>query len=252
VLLTTYCGGATSFTEQPVRTSVTRGRLGSLAAGLDDHDLTVDGTTEPTRVRLLLSAGACATGAALVIYITSRVSLAFAVVTLVTLSSTMFTVVLRRLDPVRRAAVLQRIRAGARAGVIATIAYDLARFGLVALAAMNFQPFHVFELFGQGLVGADAKGPAVFAAGAAFHLANGTGFGIAFALLVKRPTIVKGIVWAMFLELAMVALYPSWLQMQALGEFLEVSVLGHAVYGIVLGTLTRQRVRPQVRGGYAR
>jgi hypothetical protein len=194
-------------------------------------------------VRLVLAACACATGGALLVHITSKVSLAFAAGSLLVVAVVVFALVIRRLDPVRQRYVLRRLRVGAISGLVATVAYDLARFGTVSLFQLSFKPFHVFELFGQGLLGADVAGPAAFFPGAAFHLTNGTGFGIAFALLVRRPTIVKGIAWAMFLELAMVAFYPSWLQLQALGEFLQVSVVGHVVYGITLATLVRRQLR---------
>lgn len=202
-------------------------------------------------MRIVLAGCACATGGALIVHITAKVSLALAAVTLLVVAAVAFTVIVRRLDPDRRAWVQRQVRVGATAGFIATVAYDLARFGTVSLLELSFQPFHVFELFGQGLLGADVTGAGAFAAGAVFHLVNGTGFGIAFALLVRRPTVIKGIVWAMFLELAMIAFYPSWLQLQTLGEFLQVSVVGHVVYGVTLGTLTRRwlatppRLEPQ-------
>lgn len=215
-----------------------------MAAGLNEPDLTDRTQPEWSRVWLVLAACACATGGALIVHITARVSLAFAAGALLVLSVTVFTLVLRRLDPVRRREVVRRLQVGAAAGLVATIAYDLARFGVVALFDLSFQPFHVFELFGQGLLGSDVTGSPAFVTGALFHFVNGTGFGIAFALLVRKPTIVKGIVWAMFLEAAMVAFYPSWLQLQALGEFLEISVLAHAVYGTTLGALCRRRLAP--------
>ena len=43
----------------------------------------------------------------------------------------------------------------------------------------------------------------------------------------------------MILELLMVSVYPGWLDMRALDEFLQVSVLGHIVYGAVLGYSAR-------------
>ena len=187
----------------------------------------------------VLAACGCATGAALIIHITSKVSLALAALSLVAMALVFFAVVMRRVEPDVRHEIGRRVWIGARAGFLATIAYDLARFGTVALFDLSFQPFHVFELFGQGLLGSDVTGAPAFVAGTAFHLANGTGFGIAFAMLVRRPTIWKGIAWAMFLEAAMVIFYPSWLQLQAMGEFLQVSVIGHAVYGITLASLTK-------------
>jgi hypothetical protein len=219
-----------------------------LPAGVDEPDLTDDPQApraQGSRFRLLLAACACATGGALLVHITSKVSLAFAAVSLLVVAVVVFIVVTQWLDPVRRRYVARRVRVGAISGLIATMAYDLARFGTVALFQMSFKPFHVFELFGQGLLDAEVTGPGVWIAGAAFHIANGTGFGVAFAMAVRRPTILKGIAWAMFLELTMVAFYPSWLQLQALGEFLQVSVVGHFVYGVTLATLVRRQLRDE-------
>jgi hypothetical protein len=43
----------------------------------------------------------------------------------------------------------------------------------------------------------------------------------------------------MFLELCMVSIYPGWLEMKALNDFLHVSIVGHLVYGTVLGYLSK-------------
>lgn len=208
--------------------------------GVDGSDLKDRVAIGRGRVRLVLSGCACATGGALVVHITSKVSLALAVVSLFAVAAGVFGLVVHRLDPARQVILRRQMRVGAAAGLLATIAYDVARFGTVAALDLSFEPFHVFELFGQALLGADVSGPIAFGAGAAYHLTNGMGFGIAFALLVRRPTIAKGLLWAMFLELAMAVFYPSWLQLQAVGEFLQVSVVGHAVYGVTLAVLTRR------------
>jgi hypothetical protein len=46
---------------------------------------------------------------------------------------------------------------------------------------------------------------------------------------------LTGVAWAALLEVFMVTLYPGWLGLRALEEFLSVSIVGHAVYGVVLG-----------------
>jgi hypothetical protein len=45
----------------------------------------------------------------------------------------------------------------------------------------------------------------------------------------------------------MATLYPAWLRIQMLGEFLEVSALGHVVYGSVLGLVAGAGVRRLTR-----
>jgi hypothetical protein len=45
----------------------------------------------------------------------------------------------------------------------------------------------------------------------------------------------------------MALLYPSWLRIIALGEFLEVSAIGHVVYGTVLGLSVGRLLRRPCR-----
>ncbi|MEZ5141654.1 MAG: hypothetical protein R2726_03920 [Acidimicrobiales bacterium] len=210
----------------------------SRSAGAQQEGAAV-GALSP-RLRVVLGAVGLGTGAALVVHILTKVSLALAALVLVVGVVTAFVLVVRRLDERRRADVLHRVRVGAVVGLLATVAYDASRYGFVALLQLSFKPFHAFELFGQAVLGQDAAAPAAFAVGTLYHVANGVGFGIAFAVVVRHPTVWKGIAWAMVLEVSMIALYPSWMQLQAIGELAEVSVVGHVVYGTVLGALTRR------------
>lgn len=129
---------------------------------------------------------------------------------------------------------------GAVAGAIATAAYDAARYLTVAVIQMSPSPFHVWQLFGRLFLGGSASGSLAYVVGVAFHLGNGVGLGAAYRVLASRPTVWNGVAWAFALELAMACLYPSWLRIAALGEFLQVSVVGHAVYGVVLALLCRR------------
>jgi hypothetical protein len=120
-----------------------------------------------------------------------------------------------------------------------TLAYDAARYGTVALFDLSFQPFHVFEVFGHLFLGEQVPARAAVLVGAAYHLTNGTCFGLAYTLAVRRPGPLTGMAWGVVLELCMATLYPSWLRIQQLGEFLQVSATGHLVYGVVLGLTAR-------------
>jgi hypothetical protein len=181
-----------------------------------------------------------ATGAALAVNILAGLDLRLAAVGLITIGAGCWTMAVQGLDPARRARLRHRVKVGAVAGVLATASYDLARYGLVSLTSMTFQPFHVFTRFGALFIGQDAPTPWLYLAGIAFHVANGIGFAIGYTLLTRRPRVWSAMTFAFGLELCMALLYPSWLRMTALGEFLQVSILGHAVYGLVLGTITRR------------
>jgi len=47
----------------------------------------------------------------------------------------------------------------------------------------------------------------------------------------------------------MVNIYPGWLGLRALDEFLSVSVVGHLAYGAVLGALCARAARPRTGTG---
>lgn len=141
----------------------------------------------------------------------------------------------RRFAPARRAWLARRVRAGAAAGFPALLAYDGARYGLVSLATLSFEPFHALPLFGRAILGAATPELPATLVGTGYHVANGLSFAVAFTILVARPSVIKGIAWALVLECAMLLLYPGWLGLSVAGELLPVSVAGHLAFGSVLG-----------------
>jgi hypothetical protein len=190
--------------------------------------------------RLLLFALPMATGAALAVNILAGLDLRLAALGLICLGAGCWALALRGLTASARAQLRHRIAVGAVAGALATASYDLARYGLVSIADFSFAPFHVFTRFGGLLLGRDAPTPWLYVAGIAFHVTNGIGFAIGYTVIARRPQWWSAMVFAFTLELCMALLYPSWLRMTALQEFLQVSILGHAVYGLVLGAITRR------------
>lgn len=198
-------------------------------------------TTDLNRSRRLwLVLPPLATGAALVIYILSGFSLPILVALNAGLGSLLVYRVWHFTPLESRPQLKNRARAGALAGVAAIFAYDAVRLFLVKFFHFTFWPFDIFAVFGQALLGPDASTLAKWIAGILFHCANGIGFGVAFAFLWKVPTIWKGLAWALFLECCMVTLYPGWLRIRVMEEFLSVSIVGHLVYGLVLGSMTQR------------
>jgi hypothetical protein len=145
-----------------------------------------------------------------------------------------------------------RIARGALAGVLATGAYDLCRLVVVKVFGFTFWPFDIFTRFGHLLLGHSASPTAAAAVGTAYHYTNGIGFGIAYVLFVRRPNIRTGLVWAAVLETFMVSLYPGWLDLKALDEFVSVATVGHIAYGVVLGSVSRALTArtPAARSGH--
>jgi hypothetical protein len=195
------------------------------------------------RRRALLLGLPLAGGAGLVVHVVADLSLPLAILALAGAGAGAWILVAGRLPPVPRRMLGRRVRIGAGAGLLGTVAYDLTRYGVVALWSLSFQPFHVFTVFGELFVGPDHAATVLVLVGLAYHLANGTFFGVAYALVVRRPSWWSGALWGIGLELVMATLYPSWLRIQALGEFLEVSAAGHLVYGAVLGALAHRWLR---------
>lgn len=191
------------------------------------------------RQRLLFAALFLSTGAALLVYVISGVSLLAAAGLVLVVAAVLGAVIWRRADPRGQMEMGRLLRAGALAGFLATAAYDLSRFFLIEVTGIAFWPFDIFNVFGQALVGAGYSGAWVRLAGLLYHFANGIGFALAYTIVLGRRGVWAGVAWAMVLELLMVTIYPGWLGMEALNEFLQVSVLGHAVYGVVLGGSVR-------------
>lgn len=155
-----------------------------------------------------------------------------------------------RADAVERRHSWGVARAGILAGLGATVVYDLTRAVLGRLDPSPFDPFGAIRIFGTLLVGVDAPPLSIMAAGFALHFVNGTCFGLSYAALFGRDgqrssssAVVTGISWGLFLELFQATLYPDWLRIAALREFLLISSLGHVAFGLSLGLLARRLLR---------
>jgi hypothetical protein len=138
---------------------------------------------------------------------------------------------------------------GALAGVLATVAYDVTKFGLSHLEASTYDPFAVLRTFGVVIAGPATPVGAAYAIGAVYHTLNGVAFGVAFAFLLGRRGLLAGVVWGLFLEAFQLTLFPGWLNVQAFQEVAQISALSHLVYGAVLGHLCHRWLdeRPNAR-----
>lgn len=193
--------------------------------------------------RLVLAAVPLSTGGAvLVSIVTSSGSLLAPALLLLVATGLTGVAIARGLGPDARLALHRRLQVGLWAGVPATAAYDLVRYLVVSLAGWSVRPFAVFALFGQMLIGDGQPLWARYLAGTAFHLLNGLGFAVGYALVFRRPGAGTAVAWALVLEALTVVFYPSWLGVTALGEFVSMSMIGHLAYGVVLGPATRKRL----------
>lgn len=221
---------------------------GSIARGVRND---LEGKTLRTlrpHWRIALAVLPLATGAGLVVYILSRTSLWYGIAATALIGTAAGVMVWRKTSPAMHALIRQRGLVGIVAGLLATFAYDLSRLLLVTIFHYKFWPFDVFPIFGRLLAGSNTPRAVQVATGWLYHLTNGSGFGAAYMFLFQRPRILTGLMWAGVLEVCMVTVYPGWLGLKALDEFLSVSVLGHAAYGVVLG-FTAQRAMAILDGG---
>ncbi len=200
-----------------------------------------------SNLRRLFGALFLSSGTALLIYIISDVSLlAAAGLSLVVVT---FTGVLiwRKTVESDRSKLRRAVKVGIISGLLATGVYDLSRYLIIEVAGFTYWPFDIFTIFGQALVGAGYHGTWVTVAGVSYHFANGVGFAIAYTIWLGHKGVWAGIGWAMALEVLMVTIYPGWLGLKALDEFVQVSILGHFAYGSVLGCAARYLFLRNVR-----
>ncbi|HEX6684216.1 MAG TPA: DUF6789 family protein [Candidatus Limnocylindrales bacterium] len=180
-----------------------------------------------------------ASGASLLVYILAGLSLRWTFVALGLGAAGVVWALMRRASPERRTWFKRRIAVGAIAGLGGTLAYDAVRIALVEFAGLQIRPFEAWRLFGLALAETQRSTTLVFLLGVAFHLCNGVAFGIAYTVAFGRKGVWAAIVWALILETFMVSVYPGWLGLKALDEFLTVSITGHLAYGAVLGWLAK-------------
>ena len=205
--------------------------------------MAVDRSSLPSlRRRVLLIGLPMAGGAGLAMHILADLSLPLAILVFAASGAVVWLLVMKRLPARTWRAVRRRALVGVVAGAIGTVAYDAARYGIVSLFSMSFRPFHVLSLFGEAFIGHGHGEAVTFAVGALYHLSNGTFFGLAYTLVFREPAWWTGALWGIGLELCMATLYPSWLRVVMLREFLEVSAIGHVVYGSVLGVVAARGV----------
>jgi hypothetical protein len=194
----------------------------------------------PAAALYLLALAGLATGAALLVFFLAGVSLPVAVAAVALVVGAASAFVWRQLDHAARRIVRRRAIVGLCAGAVATIAYDLTRAGLVATFHLPVRPFEAVPLFGQLLLGTSSPSIAGTLVGVAYHLANGSGFGLAFAMVAGERGPLAGVMWGLVLEAVMLTFYPGWLDIRAIQEFASVSALGHVAYGATLGWTTRR------------
>lgn len=133
---------------------------------------------------------------------------------------------------------------GARWGLGATWCYDAVRPVLKLAFGFSFNPYRAMPIFGQLITGRPPTDAVAIGAGWLYHFWNGISFGMMFALVRPQGGVLAGVLWAMILQGLMMAAYPSFLQarLDDVG-FLITGIVGHALWGAVLGFGIRREGR---------
>lgn len=135
---------------------------------------------------------------------------------------------------------LDRLVVGLWAGLVATLAYDCIRYPLWKSGLFTFNPFASHPLFGELITGYPAGTWTSFVVGWLYHFWNGFGFAVMYTLIAGPARWWYAVIWALLLEVAWLTALPSVTGLTIGGQSVAVSLIGHGVYGVVLGLLARR------------
>jgi hypothetical protein len=194
----------------------------------------------------VLAVSMLASGIALVITVIAGLPLWLMLVLLGTAAVLLVSLRWYQSDEAARLRLRRQMRTGVIAGLAATLAYDATRLLLVRVGRLPLSPFETFSIFGQLIAGGGRPDWVMFAVGTAYHVLNGTAFAIGYCFLLGGRNWRWGVAWGLGLEAAMLAIYPSWLDLDAvLVEFTTMSFVGHLAYGSVLGLVSQRLLGPR-------
>lgn len=144
----------------------------------------------------------------------------------------------------QRRLLANRLSVGAVGGLLGLVGYDLVRWVVQVTIPVEFDAFAAFPTFGHLMTGRPRDTGVALAAGWAYHVTNGLTFGIIYALLAGPARWWWGLVWGAMLEAAMMVVYPSLMRPQSVSDFVIVSVIGHGVFGAIVGATCERRAVP--------
>lgn len=138
------------------------------------------------------------------------------------------------------------LAAGAVGGLLGTIGYDVFR---VPFAVAGVRLFAPIDSYGVLLLGAGTSSPLSGFAGWTYHLSNGVGFGVAYALVAWGRSRWWAVAWALVLETATVVTpFASVYGLRGRWDLIGVAYAAHVFYGLPLGVVVERRlVWPAVR-----
>lgn len=139
-------------------------------------------------------------------------------------------------EPARELA--DAIAIGAVGGLIATIAYDVVRIPFVMSGIRVYVPNSTYGLW---LLGSETSTRFSETVGWLYHFANGTMFGVMYALLMRGRHWGFAIIWACLLEtIALVSPYGVVYQLAGKPVIIAIAYFGHVAYGLPLGFMVQR------------
>ena len=135
---------------------------------------------------------------------------------------------------------LRCLLVGLLGGIVATLAYDLTKYGVRVSGLFDFDGFKAIYIFGGWITGRETSSVTAGVAGWLYHFWNGISFGIFYTLAFGRRHWMYGVVYGGVMEACMLGLFPLFVQITNKIDFIGVSMFGHLVYGAALGMIAQK------------
>lgn len=127
---------------------------------------------------------------------------------------------------------------GAVGGFVGTVAYDVIRIPFVLGGLRVFVPN---DTYGLWILDASASSRFTETVGWAYHFANGTTFGIMYALFMRGRHWAFGVAWAFLLEtIALMSPYGAVYHLAGDPWKIAIAYYGHVGYGVPLGLMVQR------------
>ena len=138
---------------------------------------------------------------------------------------------------------LTALAVGLSGGFVATLAYDGVRLLLRTVHLFNYDGFVAIYIFGGWITGRETTTVEAAIAGWTYHFWNGLSFGVFYVLTFGRRHWLYGAAYGVVMELCMLGLFPLFVQVTDRFDFIMLSLIGHLVYGAVLGLIAQRWAR---------
>ncbi|GAC1399136.1 MAG: hypothetical protein NVSMB52_12680 [Chloroflexota bacterium] len=135
------------------------------------------------------------------------------------------------------------LEVGLFAGIVATVAYDVARLALMETHIFDYDSYKAITIFGSWITKTPRTTSQSFLAGWTYHYWNGISFSIMYMVIFARWHWLWGVGYGLVMEMAMLGIFPLFLTINNPAGFVALSLTGHVVYGVVIGLAGQRYAR---------